>query len=174
VIGEPASVSNQPIDVAMPTFEAFFEAEYTRLCEALVLLTGDAFDAEEIAQEAMTRVLERWDRVATMGSPTGYLFRTAMNLYRNRLRTLRVRAHRLFHDQPTADHSSMVSDQQDVRAALTKLSRAEREALVLIDWQEMDAAEASLALGITSGAVRVRVHRARAALRRHLGEATDE
>jgi RNA polymerase sigma factor (sigma-70 family) len=174
VIGEPASISSRPLDVAAATFEGFFEAEYVRLCQALVLLTGDPLDAEEIAQEAMTRVLERWDRVARMDSPTGYLFRTAMNLHRNRLRTIRVRARRLFHERPVSDHSSTVGDQQDVRAALAKLSRAEREALVLVDWQQMDAAEAGGALGITAGAVRVRVHRARAALRHHLGETTDE
>jgi hypothetical protein len=41
-------------------FESFFRAEYRSLCHALVLLVGDAFEAEEIAQETMTRVLERW------------------------------------------------------------------------------------------------------------------
>jgi DNA-directed RNA polymerase specialized sigma24 family protein len=49
-------------------FESFFRAEYRSLCQALVLLVGDAFEAEEIAQETMTRVLERWDRVGIVGS----------------------------------------------------------------------------------------------------------
>ncbi len=40
-------------------FESFFRAEYRSLCQALVLLVGDALEAEEIAQETMTRVLER-------------------------------------------------------------------------------------------------------------------
>ena len=43
----------------------------------MMLLTGDPFEAEELAHEAITRVLERWERVRAMGSPTGYLFRTA-------------------------------------------------------------------------------------------------
>jgi DNA-directed RNA polymerase specialized sigma24 family protein len=49
--------------VTVPTdleaFESFFNAEYPRLCQALLLLTGDRFEAENVAQEAMTRVLER-------------------------------------------------------------------------------------------------------------------
>lgn len=172
-MGETASVPSAAVDTARVTFEEFFEAEYARLCKALVLLTGDPHEAEEVAQEAMTRVLERWDRVGAMESPTGYLFRTAMNLNRNRVRRVAVRARRLFHEDPAPDHSSTVGDQQDVRLALTKLSRAEREALVLVDWQEMDAAEAAGLLGISASAVRVRLHRARAALRHHLGATND-
>jgi DNA-directed RNA polymerase specialized sigma24 family protein len=30
---------------------------------SLCLVTGDRFEAEEIAQEALVRVYERWDRV---------------------------------------------------------------------------------------------------------------
>jgi RNA polymerase sigma-70 factor (ECF subfamily) len=173
-MGEPASVPSTSVSTARAAFEEFFEAEFARLCEALVLLTGDPLEAEELAQEAMTRVLERWDRVSAMGSPTGYLFRTAMNLNRNRVRRIRVRARRSFHEDPSPDHGASVSDQQDVRLALTKLSRAEREALVLVDWQQMDTAEAGRLLGISANAVRVRLHRARAGLRRHLGATNDE
>jgi len=174
-MGEPAWVRDASVGTALAPFEAFFDAEYARLCEALVLLTSDPFDAEDLAQEAMTRVLERWDRVGSMDSPTGYLFRTAMNLNRNRVRKMFARARRPFHDDATApDHGSIVSDQHDVRLALAKVSRAEREALVLIDWLQMDAGEAAVVLGISAGAVRVRLHRGRAALRRHLGENDDE
>ncbi len=166
----PSSLVNT---VRVP-FEEFFEAEYARLCQALVLLTGDAFEAEELAQEAMTRVLERWDRVSEMDTPTGYLFRTAMNLNRNRVRGIQARARRLFRERPAVpDHSSTVGDQQDVRLALTRLSRAEREALVLVDWQQMDAAEAGGLLGISANAVRVRLHRARAALKEQLKGTND-
>ena len=73
-------------------FEAFFRAEYRTLCQALVLLVGDPLEAEEIAQETMTRVLERWDRVGVMDSPMGYAYRTALNLQRKRLRRLAVRS----------------------------------------------------------------------------------
>lgn len=173
-MSEPASVPGTLVNTAHVPFEEFFEAEYARLCEALVLLTGDPFEAEEVAQEAMTRVLERWDRVSAMETPTGYLFRTAMNLNRNRVRKIHVRARRLFVEAPIPDHSPVVGDQQDVRVALKKLSRAEREALVLIDWQQMDADEAGVHLGISANAVRVRLHRARAALRHHLGATNDE
>src|SRR5512141_1488601 len=49
-------------------FDAFFEAHYVRLARALYLLTGNAAEAEDLAQDAMLRVYERWERVSTMGS----------------------------------------------------------------------------------------------------------
>jgi RNA polymerase sigma factor (sigma-70 family) len=157
--------------VAIPErigFETFFYGEYPRLCRALVLLVGDAFEAEELAQEAMTRVLERWDRVREMESPAGYVYRTALNLQRKRIRRLAVRARRVFADVP-ADEPEAADDRHDVRRALATLPESQRTALVLVDWLDMDIAEAAGVLGIKAGSVRVRLHRGRAALRTALG-----
>jgi DNA-directed RNA polymerase specialized sigma24 family protein len=64
---------------ARPTeldFEGFFRAEYPQLARAGYLLTGEAAEAEDLAQEAMARTFERWDRVRAMESPAGYVYRT--------------------------------------------------------------------------------------------------
>jgi RNA polymerase sigma factor (sigma-70 family) len=151
------------------TFGGFFESHYRPLCQALCLLTGDPLEAEDLAQEAMTRALERWDRIATMDSPAGYVYRTALNLNRNRIRRILVRARRSFADVPGADHSVAVGDQQDIRRALATVPPGEREALVLVDWLQMNAEEAGRILKIAPGTVRVRVHRGRARLRDELG-----
>ena len=37
-------------------------------------------------QDAFLTVWERWDRVGGMDDPVGYLYRTAMNLFRKRYR----------------------------------------------------------------------------------------
>jgi len=151
-------------------FESFFRAEYRSLCQALVLLVGDAFEAEEIAQETMTRVLERWDRVGAMDSPAGYAYRTALNLQRKRIRRLTVRAKRRFASVPVADIGAAASDRHDVRRALQELPVGQRAALILVDWLDMDTDEAGRILDLKPASVRVRLHRARAALRDVLGE----
>lgn len=150
-------------------FESFFSAEYPRLCQALLLVTGDRFEAEETAQEAMTRVLERWDRVESMESPAGYLFRAALNIHRNRLRRLAVRAKRVFAEGPAADHAPSVGDQLDVQRAVATLPHAQQEALILVDWLDLGTDEAGRLLGLTPNAVRVRLHRARTTLKEALG-----
>src|SRR4029450_2834886 len=76
------------------SFEAFFEAEHERLLRALYLVTGNAQEAEELMRDAFVAVWERWDRVSGMDEPTGYLFRTAMNRFRSRLRRGAPRAAR--------------------------------------------------------------------------------
>jgi RNA polymerase sigma-70 factor (ECF subfamily) len=49
----------------------------------------------------------------------------------------------------------------DLASALLSLSPADREALLLIAWEELTPAEAAASLGITATAFRVRLHRAR-------------
>jgi len=151
-------------------FESFFRAEYRSLCQALVLLVGDTFEAEEIAQETMTRVLERWDRVGAMDSPAGYAYRTALNLQRKRIRRLAVRAKRRFAPIPVADIGAGASDRHDVRRALQELPDGLRAALILVDWVDMDTEEAGRVFDLKPASVRVRLHRARSALRDALGE----
>lgn len=153
-------------------FESFFRAEYRSLCQALVLLVGDTFEAEEIAQETMTRLLERWDRVGAMDSPAGYAYRTALNLQRKRIRRLAVRAKRRFASVPVADIGAGASDRHDVHRALQELPGGLRAALILVDWLDMDTDEAGRVLGIKPASVRVRLHRARSALRDALGESS--
>jgi RNA polymerase sigma-70 factor (ECF subfamily) len=93
---EPTSLSATPEAADASTFEAFFLAQHERLFQALYLLTSDRFEADDLAQEALLRTYERWDRVSAMESPAGYVYRTALNLYRSRLRSLLVRMRRGF------------------------------------------------------------------------------
>lgn len=155
------------------SFERFFEDEYARLARALFLVTGDPGESEELAQEALVRVYERWDRVGGLESPTGYLYRTALNLHRSRLRRLAAAARRLVAPAPPSPDPAAVAEARDeLGRALDALPRAQREAVVLVDWLGMDAAEAGRVLGIEAVSVRVRLSRARAALREALGGST--
>ena len=52
-------------------FEGFFLTEHERLFQALYLLTGNRYEADDLAQEALMRAYERWDRVGSMDSPVG-------------------------------------------------------------------------------------------------------
>lgn len=155
-----------------PEFRDFFEAEYERLGRALFLVTGSPSEAEDLAQEAFVRVYERWDRIRTMDSPTGYLFRTAMNLHRSRLRRMAAWARRRV-DEPldarARDPGDVVGTREEIAAALAALPSGQRTALVLVEWVGMSDEEAGAALGIAAVSVRVRISRARAFLRSRLG-----
>jgi RNA polymerase sigma factor (sigma-70 family) len=149
-------------------FASFYASESLRLGRALYLLTGDASEAEELAQEALVRVYERWGRVRAMASPTGYLFRVAINLHRSRVRLVLVRARRALAPAPSIDPAALAEVNDELGRALASLPIRLREAVVLVEWMGLDMKEAARILGIEAVSVRVRLSRARASLREHL------
>jgi RNA polymerase sigma-70 factor (ECF subfamily) len=165
---ESSGVLEGTAAVTVPRFEEFFEAEHVRLARALYLLTGSAVEADELTQEAMVRVYERWDRVRQMGSPQGYLFRTALNLHRSRVRSLATRARHVLQATPSPDPAEVVQSRDSLARALASLPTGQRGAVVLVEWLGMDPQEAATALGIKLGSVRARLSRAKAALRQML------
>jgi RNA polymerase sigma-70 factor (ECF subfamily) len=170
---EPDEVAVTDRPAPPPAFEAFFSAEYARLARALYLVTGDAAEAEDVAQEAMVRMYERWDRVSRADSPTAYLYRAAMNLHRSRMRRLKVRARRLLPGGPPAapvpDPAEAAEVRDEIDRALDALPASQREAVVLVEWLGLSTEEAGRALGITPIAVRVRLSRARATVQQAIG-----
>jgi RNA polymerase sigma factor (sigma-70 family) len=151
-------------------FEQFFQAEYRGLVQTFYVLTADQVEAEELAQEAMARAYERWDRVRTMESPTAYVYRVGVNLNRQRVRHLAVRARRLLTitGQPNSQQSLGV--QAEIAEAIASLSKGQREAFLLVEWLGLSAEDAGRILRIEPASVRSRVHRARTGLRDRLSE----
>ena len=152
------------------TFEAFFAEERDRLLRALYLLTGNAQEAEEIMQEAFLEVWERWDRVSAMDSPKGYLFRTAMNRHRSRVRRASRAARRAVGIADGGDEFARADERDAVARALTRLPSRQRAAIILTELLGYEAKAAATMLGVRDGTVRSLASRARAGLRKELEE----
>jgi len=161
---------------AMPpppmTFEEFFEFEKDRLLRVLSLITGSRAEAEDLSQEAFTRVFERWDTVATMKDPAGYLHRTAMNLFRSQYRRAARGLKRAIGVAPAQDVFQHIEDRHVAAKALAALTPRQRAALVLTEALGYSGEETGRLLGIRASTVYALTHQARAALRANL-EATD-
>lgn len=155
------------------TFEAFFEDEKGRLLRILSVITGSRAEAEDLAQEAFTRVFERWEAVAAMDDPAGYLHRTAMNLFRNQYRRARVRLARTVGLGPERDVFQPVEDRDAAAQALGSLTPRQRAAFVLTEALGYSGEETGQLLGIKASTVWALTHQARAALRGTV-EASDE
>src|SRR6266536_343651 len=76
-------------DVEVAVARAFRE-EWGRVVATLIRTTGDWDVAEECAQDAFTRALERWPRDGVPDNPGGWLKVTARNRAFDRLRRTRV------------------------------------------------------------------------------------
>lgn len=153
---------NAEEDGTADTFEIFFAATNPRLFTALWLVTGDRYEAEEIAQDAFLRVFERWDRVGGLENPESYLFRTAMNVFRNRYRRAALVMRRSLSLAPQAfDELAAVEDRDEVIRLLRPLPPRQRAAVVATSILDLSAEEAGRVLGMRSATVRALTSRAR-------------
>jgi RNA polymerase sigma-70 factor (ECF subfamily) len=159
--------------VAGGDFESFYEGERDGLFGALVLITGNRHEAEEIAQDAFVAIWERWDRVSGLENPTGYLYRTAMNGFRKRRRRAALAVRHAIHVAPREDLFAQADARQVVSQAMAGISRRQRAALVLTELLGFSSEEAGRALGIRPVTVRVLASQGRAAMKKSM-ERRDE
>ena len=129
----------------------------------------NAADSQEVVQETFLRCWRRKDDIRADGFKA-LLFRTALNLARNRRR--RARIWRVVGvevlDDVADDRVSADSFSKPMREALDSLPVALRDVLLLTELAGMTYPEISVALGIAEGTVGSRRTRALALLRERL------
>ena len=141
---------------------------------------GDAALAEEVTQEAFIRAYRRLWLLADGAKFKGWVNtitrRMAVNFGLRHRRELNKRE-RWALENPQfslAENSTREPDphhtDETLRQTLADLPAAHRECLVLFYIEGKSGAEAAAALGISEIALRVRLHRARAAIRERLEE----
>lgn len=153
-------------------FDAFFHANLERVARAAAFVMRDAATGQDLAQEAFTRLLERWNEMTSADHARSFAYRVAINLARSHLRKyVRVFLHGLRRHDDVDDASSSGSSHEwlDVAQALGRLSPRQRACVVLVDYADMGAAGAGEVLGLSPATVRVHVMRGRRGLREGLG-----
>ena len=69
-------------------FAAFYAATFSSLCAQLYIYTGDMGEAQDVVQEAFTRALPRWSRLAEYDDPAAWIRKVAWNLATSRWRRI--------------------------------------------------------------------------------------
>jgi RNA polymerase sigma-70 factor (ECF subfamily) len=148
-------------------------------------LTGDADEAESLAQECLTRAFSKLANYQVdrplLPWLRGILLNLCRNYLRDRHRHARPVATDLLAETPAAEgrrrgvlSGILRREASDLtEGAIEQLPLPLREAFVLHFVEGMDYTEISQIVGINPGTLRVRAHRARALLRNHLGSAVD-
>ena len=152
------------------TFEEFVATSHAGLFGAMCLVTRDRNEAEDVMQEALLSVWERWDRVSTMDDPEGYLYRTAFNAQRRRRRRAALALKRAVRLAPPPDRFDQVETRHVVMRALASLTPRQREAVVLTELLDYPSDEAAAIMGISSSTVRVLASQGRERLRQTVGD----
>lgn len=157
------SIEDRPAE-----FETFFETHHRDVHAAMWLITRDRQESEEIMQEAFLRMWERWDRVGSLDDPEGYLYRTAMNVFRSRKRRATLAIRRIGHAPAPDDLLDSIERREVLVQALASLTPRERAAVVLTDVLGFSSEEAGQVLGIKSATVRVLAARGRGRMRKEV------
>jgi RNA polymerase sigma factor (sigma-70 family) len=146
-------------------------AELTRFASGLVGPT----DAADLVSDAVLNALSSpaWPGVS---NHRAYLYRAVLNAARARARRderRRDREHRMVLSEPHG-HAHLllasVDDRDDVIRAALNLSPRQRAVIYLAYWEDITPAASAALLGISEGAIRRHLARARRHLRRTLDE----
>jgi RNA polymerase sigma-70 factor (ECF subfamily) len=142
-------------------FDQAFRETWPSVFRFAVAWTNDLQAAEDIAQEAFTRLWDRRGSVDWERPLIGWLLVVTRRLATDRFRRLRMpsggpRVRDLNEDG--------IATWLDVRTAFGRLSAKERAALITVALLGFTPEEAAEPLGMTAGGVRAAVSRARAKL----------
>lgn len=138
-------------------------------------LTGDDEEARDLAQDVLIR-LHKGLRRYREGNFEGWLYRTTVNAFRDRLRKRKRLREDILPEEPPSMRTGRIVEEalqqrelQDfVQKSLVKLPPEYREAVVLRDLEGRSYEEIADILDIPSGTVRSRIHRGREQLRQLL------
>jgi RNA polymerase sigma-70 factor (ECF subfamily) len=147
------------------SFETFFEEHSLKVFGAMCLVCGNRQEAEEITQDAFLKMWERWNRVSALEDPVGFLFRTAMNVFRDRARRATLGARRTLGLVDRTDDLAAVEDRSELVSAMRSLTPHQRAAVVLTGYLGYTSAEAAGILGVRASTVRALAMKGRATAR---------
>jgi RNA polymerase sigma factor, sigma-70 family len=131
-------------------------------------LTKSRVEAEDLAQEAWLKAIDSLQPLDHV-KPEAYLLRIARNTWIDRVRRQAAQARMMEAVRESAKHYAMPDDSQlgtelAMQAIMTFLSPLQRTVFLLRDVYGYSSQETALMAGLTVGAVKAALHRARAAL----------
>jgi len=155
-------------------FDGFYRTTAPRVLLYMYAVCGDRGLAQDLTQEAYARAWQRWSRLAGYDDPEAWVRTVAWRLAANQFRSARRRLAaltRLGRPDPAPPPSP---DAVAVIAALRRLSRDQRAAVVMHYLQQMSVGEIAEASGVPVGTVKARLARARTALAPLLADTSEE
>ena len=150
-----------------------------RLYGLCMTLCADKHEADDLYQDTWVKVLKRFDTYDPSRDFEPWLTRLCVNTYRDRLRRLSRSPFLNFSTNETKDAFLLTAtapekeDYSDLYAAIDQLPEKLRLTIILFYFEDMDIEKTAQTLGIPTGTVKSRLHKARIQLKEVLGRETD-
>lgn len=156
-----------------PAWTALMRQHQEPIFRYAYLLTGDAAEAEDIAQETFIRAYRALERFDSQRPMRPWLLRIAANLASNRRRSLGryfAALQRTFQqERPTQqgveEQSRQANQAHEVWEAVRQLKPSDAQVIYLRYFLELSVDETAQALNVPAGTVKSRLHRASERLR---------
>ena len=155
-------------------FDRLFEEYHHSIFNYVFRMVGDRDRAEDITQDTFVKAYRKLDTLTDEVSTRSWLYRIATNTAIDEMRRRRFFFTTATQpDRPDAEPGpearAMAATLDDsVQRALLRLRPNQRQCLVLSDIEDMSGQQIAEVMGLTYGAVRTLLCRARSEMRRHL------
>lgn len=160
------------------SFDALFEQYSTPIYNYVLRMVGDPDRAADIAQDTFVKAYRKLESLTDEAAARAWLYRiasnTAIDEIRRRRFTVRMDpqepAHAQRPDGEPGPEAQLLASQLDerIQRALLRLKPNHRQCLLLSDLEDMSGQEIGEVMGLSYGAVRTLLCRARGEMRRHL------
>ncbi|HYJ25214.1 MAG TPA: SigE family RNA polymerase sigma factor [Acidimicrobiia bacterium] len=151
-------------------FESFYRREYARMVAIARALMRTGSSAEDLAQESFVAAHRNWDRVSGYDDPGAWVRRVLINratsLHRKAGAELRALTRLGGHAEDTIPELTPRSI--EVWDEVRKLPRRQAQATVLHYVDQLSIEEIGEVMGVSPGAVKAHLHKARAYLSKRL------
>jgi RNA polymerase sigma-70 factor (ECF subfamily) len=156
-------------EVAVDDFTDFYSAQFRSVTVQVYAYTGDLPLAQDIAQEAFTRAVMRWEKLRSYYDPAAWVRRVAFNLAASRWRRSRIAAAYLRRQR--AEHIEGPSpDRVALARALATLPERHRRVVILYYLADLSIADVAQQENVPVNTVKSWLHRARTELAAQLGD----
>lgn len=153
-------------------FRDYVAGRYPALLRTAYLLVGNRADAEDLLQTALAKTYLAWGRISAREAVDAYVRRTMLNTrtsWWRRRHVVEVGDGPLVTLPAPGDAIADADLHDALWAALARLGRQQRAAVVLRYYEGLSEAETADLLGVSVGTVKSTVHRALAKLRDDAG-----
>lgn len=152
-------------------YEEFYRREFGRMVTLACAVSGSWLTAEDVAQDALLKARQNWDKVSGYDQPGAWLRRVTIQLASKRLRRARAEAAAVLRLGSTpAPLAPGPEEVETVLAAVRQLPRQQRAAVVLAYLEDRSVREVAEIMGCAEGTAKSHLFKARASLARILGE----
>lgn len=159
----------------MIPFESFYRQEYQGMLGIALTLARDTTQAEDLVQEAFITAHRRWDRVSQYDSPRAWVRRVLINRATSLRRRLSAEVRAVSRVGPLEPAAPDLSPETaDVWSEVRRLPRRQQQAIALHYVGQLSMVEIADVMGLSQGAVKSHLHRARETLRGTLADWKEE